>query len=253
MKFTGKIKYVLMVPLVYRNFLKGFLSGFGLLDKNKECCWELRNGLKICGTGSKWTWFILNEVFIKKEYAVPVSNPATIIDIGANIGAASLFFAKRFPDAVVYAFEPFEKNFSFLKKNIEINDLQERVIPVKKAVGDSDGELNLYLNCDNDGCHSLLRTWNPQGKAVEVPVITLDNFIKEKKINKIDLLKIDCEGMELKVLQSIKDFSLIKNIVLEAFSGTEKNYSAKIISFLEKKGFIIEKSSDPVVFAHRIN
>jgi len=106
------------------------------------------------------------------------------------------------------------------------------------------------LNSDNDGCHSLLREWNPKGKTVEVNVISLDQFIKEKKIREIDLLKIDCEGTELEVLQSVKNFAKIKNIVLEAFSGTDENYVSKIISFLEKKGFKIEKSKTPIIFAY---
>jgi len=162
MKLIKKIKYILMVPFVYKNFLEAFFSGFGLIDKNKEHCWNLRNGLNICVAGSKWSWFILNEVFIKKEYDVPVSEAVVIIDIGANIGAASLFFAKRFPNSTIYAFEPFEKNFNFLKKNIKLNNLQERIIPYNAAIGEDNKKMNLYLNADNDGCHSLLKEWNPK-------------------------------------------------------------------------------------------
>lgn len=69
-----------------------------------------------------------------------------ILDIGANIGNHSLFFCNEYKAKKVYCFEPMEKTFSILKKNIEINQLQEKVILNKFGLGNRDGRASATNN-----------------------------------------------------------------------------------------------------------
>ncbi|HBA67757.1 MAG TPA: hypothetical protein DCZ40_00125, partial [Lachnospiraceae bacterium] len=112
-----------------------------------------------------------------------------ILDIGANIGNHSLFFCNEYKAKKVYCFEPMEKTFSILKKNIEINQLQEKVILNKFGLGNRDGRAsatnNNLLNiggtaiCMDDG--GQLEVHSLDGLNIDEPVI---------------LVKIDVEGME---------------------------------------------------------
>ena len=62
---------------------------------------------------------ILLKTGYKSEYWLPECiNPQVILDIGANIGIASIYFTNRFPSAKIYAFEPMPENYSLLTKNI---------------------------------------------------------------------------------------------------------------------------------------
>src|SRR5665213_307274 len=68
------------------------------------------------GTSDAW---VLKEVLLDGEYDfLPQISPKVIIDAGANIGLASIFFANKFPDAVIYALEPEVSNYAILEKNV---------------------------------------------------------------------------------------------------------------------------------------
>ncbi len=61
---------------------------------------------------------MFEQIFLNKEYEVPINfSPATIIDLGANVGYASIYFANRFPDAKIFAVEPEENNHQVAVKN----------------------------------------------------------------------------------------------------------------------------------------
>ena len=247
MNLLGKAKYLASIPFVYRNFWQGVLSGSGLLDRNKDYVYRLWNGLRVHATGSKWDFFILNEIFVIGEYDVKLpKEPKTIVDVGANIGAASLFFANKYRKAKIFSIEPFKKNFERLKSNVEENKLSSRVKAFNIALGDKRKQALLYICEDNDGCHTLLKELNPKAETITVNVVPLEAFLDENRIEKVDLLKLDCEGAEIGILRSIKDFSRIDNIVLEASAGQTTEAKA----LLEKHGFLVSRvEGRPLLFA----
>ena len=119
-----------------------------------------------------------------------------ILDIGANNGIYAIASAAINNNSKVYAFEPIDLFVSELNKNIMINKFHSRVFPHKFAVGDKDGICTIddYSN-DN--------------KKIDVPCITIDNFVKKQKINKVDLVKMDVENYEPYVFIGMKE--TIKN------------------------------------------
>jgi len=247
MDIFGKIRYLSMIPAVYSNFLQGYLSIAGLLSKEKQYTYSLRNGLKFQTTGSKWDFFILNEIFVIKEYDVALPfTPKTIVDVGAHIGAASLFFAKKFPEAKIYSIEPFPKNFIALSNNIKLNGLEKQIKAFNIAIAKKEGSAKLYLNKENDGCHSLIKELNPESEGLKVETSDFDGFLAENDIKSIDLLKMDCEGAEMDILRSTKKLSSIKSIVMET---TYSNFE-EVKSILWKNGFTVKQIEDrPLLFA----
>jgi hypothetical protein len=94
--------------------------------------------------------FILKEIFLNECYALPQNvkpDGGTILDIGANIGLASLYLHATFPDALIYAFEPFEENYQLLEKNVLFDN--SKIKPVKMALSDHTGESFYLPSLDN--------------------------------------------------------------------------------------------------------
>ena len=122
------------------------------------------------------------------------------VDIGANIGFFTLLAARAVGNTgKVYAFEPGEEHFILLEKNAQKNEYTN-IITVKKAASDSIGTASFYLQNDNLCAHSLL----PDESSTEVTVetTTLDEYFKTN--NKVDVIKVDVEGAEPKVMAGMK-------------------------------------------------
>lgn len=145
-----------------------------------------------------WDWKL--EMLLKKyekettALAQKLIEPGMIIlDIGAHIGYYTKLFSKLVgKNGVIYAFEPEEENFQLLKENAE-NLKNVRII--NKAVSDSDGFIDFWKAQNNTGHHSILSSEICQEK-ITVPVLKLDNFIKNERLKEINLIKIDIEGGE---------------------------------------------------------
>ncbi len=147
-------------------------------------------------------------------------------DIGANVGIYSLLFSRY--SKLIYAFEPFPRNLSFLYRMLKLNNI-ENVIIVPCAVADKDG-LSWFQKAHSNAEGRL----NTSGSQ-PVSVISLDTFIKESKLIP-NLLKIDVEGAELSVLKGAKELlSISKPIILiETHGDTIKK---KCFEFLKQMGY----------------
>jgi FkbM family methyltransferase len=142
---------------------------------------------------------LYRQIFERHEYDVPVSRPPrVIIDAGANVGLASVFFAHRFPDARIIAIEPEAHNFALLASNVAE---YPNVVPVKAALWHTNTVLDLF----DPG----LGPWGyVVGRAGEMPgtwrqhtdAVTLDKVMQTHGLDRIDLLKMDIEGSERGVL-----------------------------------------------------
>jgi FkbM family methyltransferase len=123
---------------------------------------------------------------------------ATFLDVGANTGYYGLFAAKENPRLSVYAFEPAPQTYEQLLENVEVNGLRN-VTPIRCAVGDRSGTARLYLS-DDDCTASTLPGFRQARQDVEVPMLTIDQFVAERGLDRVDLIKIDVEGTEDKIL-----------------------------------------------------
>ena len=186
-------------------------------------------------------YFIMHGDFIPDESEVlkKILKPGMIfVDVGANIGYFSLIAAKLIGDSgEVFAFEPDKNNFSLLQKNINVNGYKN-ITAIKKAVSDKVGTAKFYLEKENLCAHSLTPKINCD--FIEIEMISLDEYFKDKKIN---VVKIDVEGMEPAVLSGME--KLIKAnesmaIITEYYPKAILNagYSPKdYLESLKKKGF----------------
>lgn len=138
--------------------------------------------------------------FVNKE----IKEGMVVLDIGAHIGIIAVPLAKKVgANGKVYAFEPTPTTVSILKETIRINNIKN--ISVQPyALANTKGKLIFYTS-DNkvDNSNSLIDNHRLDRKEnkIEVEVNTLDDFKVSSNISKIDFIKIDVEGAELRVLK----------------------------------------------------
>lgn len=179
-----------------------------------------------------------------------VRNSKVFFDIGANIGYYTMISKKSNPELDIYSFEPSNGPFYFLEKNIELNQFLG-IKASKLAVGDQNCIIDFYEDINPkykyqkyhvSGTGNTSNTWSSEKmNKYSIDCIKIDDFIFKEKIKTIDLMKIDTEGTEDKVLlgamSSIIKFQPI--IICEVLPNK-----------IEAEIFKIIKGIDYLIFQH---
>ena len=175
-----------------------------------------------------------------------VSNDKKIVDIGANVGFVSIPCAKACLSGEVIAIEPVPNTYLQLKANIDLNTLTN-ISSRNVAIGTRDGELILDNTVETDDSSGFWRKVDTlSSTSITVPAISLDQVMQE--CGRIDLLKIDAEGMELEILRGGGDLlnpSNVKNLMVELTydkTGINKE-SAEVVHLLKSKGYVMYRVS----------
>jgi FkbM family methyltransferase len=132
----------------------------------------------------------------------------TCLDIGANIGYYVTLESKVIGDqGKILAIEPSPLNFEFLKRNMELQSTKNIEV-FNFAAGDKIGQINFVMdeNESNSGrviSDDKVTKWS--GPVTKLPVKTIDSFLDEIKIDKIDFLRMDVEGYEYHIFQGMKN------------------------------------------------
>lgn len=174
-----------------------------------------------------------------------------IVDVGAYVGVFTLLAARLASQGHVFAFEPDSVSFERLMDNIELSRLLN-VTPVRCIVTDRCGQEVLNVFSENRVLNSLgrpvIHTLNRVYKPDEVQIVdavTLDSFASSLRLHSIDLLKIDVEGAEPKVLAGCEQLfqeGRVKRLVFEISQQplAAMGYSAEhVFDIVESKGFRI--------------
>lgn len=164
----------------------------------------------------------------------------TVADVGAHIGYLSLEMSRLVGvKGKVYAFEPDKENYDLLKKNIEINNVRN-IVAEGKAVSNKTGYVN-FLSSGDSQRRRMVSTNNlyRSNDIVIVPSITLNDYFKNIRL---DVVKIDVEGAELRVLE-------------ESTEVLKRNVNIKLIiefciSQFSDYGY---KATDLLIFLRRFN
>lgn len=149
--------------------------------------------------------FVSNPVFhLEGPYEdgnVTLKENDIVIDAGANIGIFSLFASKKVGSGgVVYSFEPITEAAELLTKNIAANKLSN-VVWAPYALSDRRQRISISLDEGLLGNSAIL---NKSEKIEEVEGITLDEYVEENDIKRVDFIKADIEGAERYFLQGAK-------------------------------------------------
>lgn len=205
---------------------------------------ELGNGLKfISEMHSRWEVLgILHEQLVDHIYTklYELKRGDTVVDAGAHIGVFTVLAAKSVgSDGKVIAIEPEKKNLGSLRKNIELNGLNN-VTVVPAGLWDRRTRKRLYLSRSSVG-HSLV---HGSDKPEEIEVDTLDNILKKLGVGKVDFIKMNIEGAEIQALRGMKKTlkSSDVKLAIEAHHLVNGIPTYRIIvPWLERAGFDVHE------------
>jgi FkbM family methyltransferase len=135
------------------------------------------------------------------DFILKILQPGmTFFDVGANVGLYSLAAANKVVDGRVFSFEPCQWTYQRLLRNVQLNGLQN-VSAIRTALGECSGQAVLQINAPGkDGLNTLGRPRHPDSEITgqeTVPIATLDEFMAQSNISKVDVMKVDVEGAEL--------------------------------------------------------
>src|SRR5919107_1225406 len=123
-------------------------------------------------------------------------NGFTFVEVGANVGAYSLFVAaKAGPKARILAIEPQPDVFDRLTYNIRQNPFGT-IKAIACAVADKPGELTMFVHAKNRGESSVKIVGADEGETLQVPATTLLALVRQESFSRIDAIKLDVEGAE---------------------------------------------------------
>ena len=171
-----------------------------------------------------------------------------VVDVGAHIGTFTLLASKMVGgEGKVIAIEPEMHNFKQLRRNLELNKIKN-AIPVNIALSDSNGKKDFFVT-KGSGCHSFFPMSGEEIiDKIQINVKTLDTLLQELNITKLDLIKIDAEGPELKILKgaekTLKRNPQIKVVIAAYHYPKEKE---EISQYLKNLKFSPSISGDLVV------
>jgi len=165
-----------------------------------------------------------------------------VIDIGAHIGYFTIYAAKNAYQGIVYSIEPYRESFEILKKNLKLNDLSN-VKPFHAAISKITGQVTLYIDKNNQIGNSIFRM-DETTESEKVESFSLRDFMENNKIEKIDFLKIDCEGAEFEILLNLEKEVLKKiNKISAEIHENDNNSLDKLIDFFNKNNFKIKTAN----------
>jgi FkbM family methyltransferase len=245
--FFSKLKHVFARIVSFSNWYVLVWPMTRILPKSRVI--KIRGGYKIFARNIFGPdWVVIYEMLCRDDYELKKiiinSKKPVILDVGANIGAFTILAVKLFGRARIFDFEPDKENFKILNKNIILNNFEDRVIISDLALDKESGEKTFYIH-KKEYAHSLLpRDANDQAGSVKIKSTTIEEIFKKYNFDKIDLLKLDIEGLEYEIIYNLPQeyFSKIDNIVLE-IHDREGFSCEELVKFLEKNGYNVIQSA----------
>lgn len=172
----------------------------------------------------------------------------TFLDIGANVGMFSMSVANELHNVAIHAFEPVPANFSILELNLNVNNMEDRIVVNNLAVSHHCSTISMVVN--GQLSHVIQNESKDKLTTVSINTVSVDYYCDSNEVTDVQLIKCDVEGFELDVLRGAEKVirSQRPALVLEIEEKwtSRYGYSAKdIFSFLQEFGY----SGMPILYS----
>jgi len=194
---------------------------------------------------------VYHNIFVERVYPLaryrdvlgPTTTPV-VFDAGANTGMFAAAVFDHWPQAQVHSFEPQPKLIPRIHEMAALNGLQDRHHINWSAIGESNGEAEFFQN-RNPISASLLRDKAARRtirRVDRVPVMTLDEYAKSHAVERVDLLKLDVEGVEIEALRgAVNVLRTVRLLFIEVHPPFSTYSAAK--ELLTRAGFVCASPS----------
>jgi len=242
--FNSRLKIVIF--RIFKQFKLKFI------DLSKSRTLDV-NGYKIStipydkGISAELIMFRIHEPLTTKILLRELKEEMVCLDVGSNIGYYVFLESNAVGDSgKVFAIEPSPQGFKALKKNLGLQN-KSNIELHNFACGDKEGQVSFITtnmsNLDRINDENADSVLSETVNKVNINLRTIDDFVSEKKINKVDLIRFDTEGYELKIYegmhQTLKNFSPILSFELHrSILGIEK--TIKLLKALQNDGYEIK-------------
>ena len=217
------------------HFKRGFKIFISLLFNRKEFVVKFNNGVDIYLRNNISDIAIFKQVFLEQQYRLyqfPLSNVKSIIDAGANIGLAAIYFSEVFPDSTIISIEPETSNFELLKRNVSFN---KSVFCENAAVWDKEEILHIK-NPESSPSSFMVETTNEKGKDTFFNALTISSLMMKYNWSDVDIVKMDIEGAEKEIFSNKNCFdwlSKTKLLIIELHDNYKPNCTKTLFKALE--------------------
>ena len=156
-----------------------------------------------------------------------VGDVGVVMDVGANVGAASVFFSLSYPDATIFAFEPASLPYGLLATNTEAH---ANVHINNFGLYSADLEVPLYRGKYEPGMSSITKSMSTRGESDVIMLRSVRDWLAENSISSVDVLKVDTEGCEVPILEAMSDLlPRVKVIYLEYHNDGDRKEFDRIL------------------------
>jgi FkbM family methyltransferase len=239
--FLFKLKILIKAIQNLNNWYLFPLLYFGLIKKD-HVWFNTKSRIKIKLRSNSTDLDTFSLIWLLEEYnkhGFKIQKNDVIIDIGAHIGIFSLYASQTCTVGKIFCYEPSIENYELLQHNISENKLNN-IFPNHSAVSNTTGTVKFYINTDNTA-NSM---YDSTLESIQVKSQTLQNIFDSNNLNVCDYLKLDCEGAEYDIIESLPNeyFKKIKQIYIEYhFSDSKSDMLENMIKKLKLMSFSIIK------------
>ncbi len=251
--------------------------------------YRLPNGIEIYHQNEGETKHFYDDIFAHRSYVkhdIRIPAGGTVFDVGGNIGLFTLFASNEAPDAQIYTFEPAPPLFEILCRNVETRGVKAEVFNIGLSNRECDAPFTFYPQSSGmssfyadraEEKHVLSTIIENQRKIglvdpdqmpenadelfdVRLRAVTftarlrrVSDIIREKRVERIDLMKVDVQKAELEVLEGIDEGDWLKfaQIVLEVHDVDGR--ANQVATLLEKRGFFVFVEQDELYVGTNIH
>lgn len=268
MNYKKKIKKAisLLVPkgytkekfkLFFYNLSKPKNTTFEVLKKDEAILFKTTFKKDIFYTNQALYPVVAHFDFYQNFYKVKKDD--VVIDAGANMGHLSIFFSKMVGEGgKVYSFEPDKFNIQTLLNNVQLNSgLPDNIVIQDKLLWNT----NTHIDFEEAGTVGSSAVWfSGNNSVVKKEAVTIDSWVKEQRLSRLDFIKMDIEGAEIEALDGCVETlqSLRPNFAIASYHivNGEPTY-IKVEEFFKKYNYpyttITFPKNEIITFAGNIN
>jgi len=229
----------------------------------------LPNGLTLClqsKTMIPAANYVVEEIFVEGQYTrkgFEIGESDTIVDVGANMGIFALWAAPQVPNGRIIAIEPIPDLAACLRASLGKNAIGN-VSLVEKALGSPNSKIELsYYPGFNIISHRSdfrrpayarakmylknLSTWSTP-KRLKVDCTSIGRLLDDHEVDRVDFLKIDCEGGEYDIVKNtgLRDWRRIDRLVIEFHEYHKSHSHLQLVQVLKNNGFEVDLDLHPI-------